>query len=491
MKANGITIVGLGPGDPMLMTREVWSILQTAHEIYLRTSYHAAVDNFPDNLQVHSFDDLYETCETFEDVYREIVSQILILGNRPEGVIYGVPGHPFVAEYTGPEIYRQAREAGIPVRVCDGISFLEVVFSALGIDPYPHTALVDALALVTGHHPPFPPDTPALIAQIYDSYIAAEVKLSLMNIYPDEHPVSMVHAAGTSETLIEAIPLFEIDRSPHIGISTALYLPPVGIGTSFESLQEIAAHLRAPEGCPWDQEQTLQTLQPSLLEETFEVLEAIDKGQPDKIQEELGDLLLVVAMLMQITSEQGDFTSAEVIRAITSKLIHRHPHVFGDMQVDGSQAVLQNWEELKAQERAANGEPERDLLAGVSIALPALAQAQEYQSRTARVGFDWPNIAGVLEKVAEELVELQNSKDDHTRVAELGDLLFALVNLSRWYEVDAESALRAANTRFRERFAFIEAAARSQGRKVAEMSLSELDVLWDQAKAMLGTKSGA
>ncbi len=482
MKAPGITLLGLGPGDPNLLTREAWHILESASEVYLRTRQHSTVADFPENLQVHSFDHLYETTDSFDEVYDEIVAQVLTLGSRPEGVIYAVPGHPFVAESTGPEIYRRARSANIPVRVCEGLSFLEPVASALGIDPYPHTALVDALSLAAGHHPPFPPDAPALIAQIYDAYIAAEVKLTLMNLYPDEQPVKLVHAAGTVKVVIEDIRLYEIDRSPHIGLSTVLYLPALGEGTSFEGLQEIAARLRAPEGCPWDQVQTQQSMRPHLMEEAYEVLAAIDTGDPRKIQEELGDLLLVVAMLMQMSSENGDFTSADVIRGISTKLIHRHPHVFGDLQVDGEQAVLQNWEKLKAQERAANGDAEKGLLDGVSIALPALTQAQEYQSRAARVGFDWPAVDGVIEKVAEEVAEIQNSSDDVARAAELGDLLFALVNLSRWYEVDAESALRAANTRFLERFSHIERTARIQGRDLMEMSLKEMDALWDEAK---------
>jgi tetrapyrrole methylase family protein/MazG family protein len=170
MKTPGITLLGLGPGDPNLLTREAWHILESASEIYLRTRQHSTVADFPENLQVHSFDHLYETTDSFGEVYDEIVAQVLTLGSRPEGVIYAVPGHPFVAESTGPEIFRRARGANIPVRVCEGLSFLEPVASALGIDPYPHTALVDALSLAAGHHPPFPPDAPALIAQIYAAY---------------------------------------------------------------------------------------------------------------------------------------------------------------------------------------------------------------------------------------------------------------------------------------------------------------------------------
>lgn len=482
MKKPGIILLGLGPGDGRTLTREAWEIIEDASEIYLRTLQHPAVADFPAGLKVHSFDHLYEKFDSFEEVYERIIGRILTLGCRSEGVIYAVPGHPFVAESTVPEIYRRAKNANIPLRICEGISFLEPTFSALGVDPYPNTALVDALTLMDKHHPPFSPDTPAVIAQIYDSYIAAEVKLTLMNLYPDKHPVKLVHAAGTGRTQIEDIPLYMIDRSPHIGLATVLYLPPLGEHTAFEGLQEIAAHLRAPEGCPWDQKQTLQSMRPHLMEESYEALAAIDADDPHKVGEELGDLLLVITMLMQIASEDGHFTSADVIRRISTKLIHRHPHVFADLVVDGEEAVLQNWERLKAQERDANGDDEKYLLDGVTIALPALVQAQEYQGRAARVGFDWPEITGVIDKVTEEVAELQEAVDDETRAAELGDLLFALVNLSRWYGVDAESALRTANSRFRKRFTQIERTARERGLDLMAMPLEEMNALWNQAK---------
>jgi len=250
-----ITLLGLGPGDASLLTRQAWQTLQNAAIIYLRTRQHPAVADLPTNLTVSSFDHLYEELDSFEDVYTQIVEKILELGKSQADVIYAVPGHPMIAEATGPEIIRRARELEIPVQVVDGLSFLEPVFSALGLDPFPHTALVDALELGMAHHPPFPPDAPALIAQIYSEHIASEVKLTLMNLYPDEHPVKLLHNVGTENQIIEDLRLYEIDRSPHIGLLTALYLPPLGEHTSFESLQEITAHLRAPEGCPWDQEQ--------------------------------------------------------------------------------------------------------------------------------------------------------------------------------------------------------------------------------------------
>lgn len=477
-----ITLLGLGPGDAKLLTRQAWQFLENASEIYLRTSQHPAVAGLPSHLTIFSFDDTYEESETFEDVYIHIVDRIIELGKRPEGVIYAVPGHPMIAETTGPEIARRAADCGIPVRIIDALSFIEPVFSAIGLDPFPHTVLIDALELGMAHHPPFPPDKPALIAQIYSSHIASEVKLTLMNLYPDEHPVILIHCAGMDDQVIEELPLYEIDRSPHIELQTVLYLPPLGEYTSFEALQEITAHLRAPEGCPWDQEQTVQSLRPDLLEEAYEALAAIDEEDPAKMREEFGDLLLMIAMLTQINSEDGEFNSAAVVHGISTKLIRRHPHVFGDLDVTGVGDVLKNWEQIKAEERAANGEPEKSLLDSISIILPALTQAQEYQARAARVGFDWPEIQGVVDKVCEEIEELREAQDDNERSSELGDLFFAVVNLARWMKIDAETSLREANARFKQRFAYIEHKAHQRGQTLSDMGLDALDALWDEAK---------
>jgi tetrapyrrole methylase family protein/MazG family protein len=477
-----ITLLGLGPGDANLLTRQAWQFLESASEICLRTSQHPAVAGLPSHLAIFSFDDYYEESESFENVYVRIIARILELGKRPEGVIYAVPGHPMIAETTCPEISRQAAELGIPVRIIDGLSFFEPVFSALGLDPFPHTSLIDALELGMAHHPPFPPNVPALIAQIYSRQIASEVKLTLMNLYPDEHPVKLIHRAGLDDQVIEELLLYEIDRSQQIGLQTVLYLPPLGEFTSFEALQEITAHLRAPEGCPWDQEQTVQSLRPDLLEEAYEALAAIDADDPKKMQEEFGDLLLMLAMLTQISSEDGFFNSTAVIHAISTKLIRRHPHVFGNLDVTGVGDVLKNWEQIKAEERASYGETEKSLLDGISIALPALSQAQEYQARAARVGFDWTEIEGVIDKVCEEIEELRHAQDDTERSAELGDLLFAVVNLARWMKIDAETALREANARFKHRFAYIERSARQRGQNLSEMGLEALDDLWNEAK---------
>ncbi len=479
---TGITILGLGPGNPEQLTLEAWNVLQEAKEVYLRTSQHPTVAGLPEGLTVHSFDHLYEQEKDFSRVYERIVEQVIGLGHRPEGVVYAVPGHPNIAEATGPEIIRQAEALGMEVRVVEGLSFLETTFNALRIDPLPQTVIVDALELVSAYHPSFPPDVPALIAQLYSPMVAGEVKITLMAQYPDEHPVILVHAAGTPEEVVETLPLYQIDQSAHTGLLTTLYLPPVGDFTSFEGFQELIAHLRAPEGCPWDREQTHQTLRKNLLEETYEALNAIDLDDPAEMQEEFGDLLLQIVLQTQIASEEGDFNMTDVIRGIHTKLIRRHPHVFSDMDLSDADAVIKNWERIKAAERNENQQQQKGLLDGIPTAMPALSVADNYQNRAARVGFDWPSVEGVFSKLEEEIGELKAAETASARTEEFGDLLFALVNLARWWEIDAESALRETNTKFRRRFAMIEAAAIAQGKALSDMTLAEMDTIWEQSK---------
>jgi len=478
----GITILGLGPGNPEQLTLEAWKVLQEAEEVYLRTLQHPTIAGLPKELTLHSFDHLYEQEKDFSKVYELIVEQVIALGHRPEGVLYAVPGHPNIAEATGPEIIRQANALGLEVRVVEGLSFLEPTFNALRIDPLPRTVIVDALELVSTYHPSFPPDVPVLIAQLYSPMVAGEVKITLMSQYPDEHPVTLVHAAGTPQQVVESVLLYQIDQSAHTGLLTTLYLPPLGDFTSFEGFQELIAHLRAPEGCPWDREQTHQSLRKNLLEETYEALDAIDQDDPEEMQEEFGDLLLQIVLQTQIASEEGDFNMADVIRGIHTKLIRRHPHVFSDMDLKDADAVIRNWERIKAAERTENDQPHKGLLDGIPTAMPALSVADNYQRRAARVGFDWPGIEGVFSKLEEELGELRDAQTADARTEEFGDLLFALVNLARWWEIDAESALRETNTKFRRRFAMIEAEARAQGKALSDLSLAEMDTIWENSK---------
>jgi tetrapyrrole methylase family protein/MazG family protein len=482
MNNRGITIIGLGPGDPSLLTRQADELLKNIPEIYLRTRKHPVVAGFPIDLRIFSFDHLYEEGVSFEEVYERIVDKIITLGQRESGVVYGVPGHPFVAEATSPEIIRRAQEEDLPVKVIEGLSFIESLHGLLRVDPFPQTILIDALELAVAHHPSFPPSAPAIIAQIHSPIVASDVKLTLMAVYPDDHEVKLIHGAGTPDAIVEALPLYEIDRSQNIGLLTALYLPPLDSHSSFEAFQELVAHLRAPEGCPWDREQTHLSLRPYLLEETYEVLTALDSEDSDSLREELGDLLLQVVLHSQIANEYGEFSMVNVLRTIHEKLVRRHPHVFGDLDVKDKQVVLQNWEKLKSAERIDTGKEKSGVLDGVSPTLPALVQALSYQERVSRVGFDWLNIQGVVEKIREEISEVSQAASPDESEDEIGDLLFTVVNLARWLNIDAESALRSANNRFRVRFETLESTILSQGRNVSDLTYEELNELWNTIK---------
>ena len=260
-----------------------------------------------------------------------------------------------------------------------------------------------------------------------------------------------------------------------------LYIPSLPEGTAFETFHEIVAHLRAPNGCPWDREQTHQSPRTQLLEESYEALAAIDSGDVTSMREEFGDLLLQIVLNAQIASEAGHFNMTDVVKGIHDKIVRRHPHVFGDLELKDVDGVLQNWERLKEKERGGKKE-DKGLLDGVPVILPALNQAQEYQARAARVGFDWPEIQGVLDKVREEIEEIKQAENQEQVAAELGDLFFVLVNLARWKKVDAESALRGTNMKFKKRFGYVEQGAKAKGQSLSDMTLEEMDALWNEAK---------
>jgi tetrapyrrole methylase family protein/MazG family protein len=368
------------------------------------------------------------------------------------------------------------------LRIIHGLSFIEPALEAFHLDPFPQMTLIDALVLMNKHIPTFQPDVPVIVAQIYSQQIASDVKLIISNIYPDEHPIQLVHGAGTEHQIVEHLALFELDRSPHIGLLSALYIPPLEEGCSFEAFLEIVAHLRAADGCPWDREQTHQSLRQHLLEETYELLAALDENDSIKMQEELGDLLLQIYLHAQIAADSGEFQITDVLQGVYRKIINRHPHVFGDLDIKDSQSVLINWERIKADERIVNGKTDQSLFASVPLILPALSLADQLQRRAARVGFDWKDIQGVQDKLFEEIDELKKADTIDERESEIGDVLFSVVNLARWYEIDAESALRKANARFLNRFKQMEKIVKLRGRKLGELTLDELEEIWQMVK---------
>ncbi len=473
-------IIGLGPGHIDDLTMKALRTLERAPTVLLRTSRHPCVADLPAAIQWESFDSIYETHTAYETIYGTITQRVLEAAAKGD-VAYAVPGDPLVGESTTTRLLAAAKEHNIAVEIINGISFIEPMLKALGIDALDGLQIVDGLTLVEMHHPPLNPDLPSFIAQVYSRDVASNIKLTLMNQYPDSFPVTLIHSAGTGEAVVEHVPLFEMDRSTQINHLTSMYLPAPDPYTSFEAFQEIIAHLRAPEGCPWDQKQTHESLRRYLVEETYEVLEAIDNQQWDELAGELGDLLLQIVLHTQIATDDSEFQMRDVLRHVSTKMIRRHPHVWGDVNVDGdADRVVGNWEEIKKTERAEQPKKHESLLDGAPKELPALMVAYHYTAKAAKVGFDWPTMAGMEDKVREEVEEILTATDDDHKIEEIGDLILVLVNWLRWLKVDdPESLVRSTNEKFARRFRFIE---KNAIRPLPEMRLEEMDALWDEAK---------
>jgi len=486
-----IIVVGLGSGGEDQLTLGALRAIESAGRRFVRTEDHPAVlDLKRRGLVFEPFDPVYERHGSFDAVYEEIAGRLLeAAASRPdEPVVYAVPGHPLVAERTVRLLRERGPERGVEVRLIGGESFLDQAFLRFGFDPIEGFQLLDAAGLSREH---LRPRLHTIIGQVYDSLVASDVKLTLMQVYPDDHPVVLGQALGVEGLeRIRTVPLFELDRQDEYGNLTLVYIPASQderlLRRSFERLHEIVAILRSPEGCPWDREQTHRSIRRNFIEETYEAIEAIDLDDPDAMKEEFGDVLLQVLLHSQMEEENGVFDVFDVLAELNDKLIYRHPHVFGGADAESAEEALRNWEARKAEEKRRKGRPERSsLMDGVPPDLPALPRAHKIQKKAARVGFDWPDLSGVLDKIREELKELEAaaSETPERRREELGDLLFAVVNAARFLQVDPEEALAAANRKFAERFRYIEERLRISGRNFDETDLAEMEAWWREAKS--------
>lgn len=477
-----ITVVGLGAGSPSALSAQAWKALQSGKPVWLRTAIHPTVAALQESgIPFQSFDPLYERAESFDTLYAQIVEKLFSL-EQDGDIIYAVPGHPLISEESVRLLLERARKQGVAVRIVGSTSFLEPTLEALGLCITDGVQVIDALSASQ-----YPPDQSmhVLYYQVYDGFVASDLKLLLMRYYPEEHVVHVVRAAGVSEEQrVQAVPLYQLDRVP-VDHLTSVHVPPLSADDrrDFAGLVHIVARLRGPGGCPWDREQTHETLRTYLLEEAYEVLDAINTRDNAKLCEELGDVLLQVVLHAQLANEAGRFDIQDVVSQQCEKLVRRHPHVFGDVQVRDSAEVLRNWERIKAEEN--NPAPRQSVMDGVIPSLPALAFALEVSKRAVKVGFEWPDLQGVLDKFREEQVELAEAvaQGDRPRIeAEIGDLLFTLVNIARHLKVDAEQALHAMVRRFIVRFQQMEQLAREQGKQLERLTLEEWDALWEQAK---------
>lgn len=477
-----ITVIGLGAGDLEQLSVGTYRKIKESSLMMARTEQHPVIQELKEEgIRMESFDTLYEQNDAFENVYEQIV-EALLQRSQKEQVTYVVPGHPLVAEQTVQLLIEKESAGLVKLNIVGGNSFLDPIFAALRIDPIEGFQLLDGTDFsrdsvqITQH---------ILIGQVYDAFIASEVKLSLMEKYPYDHLVTIVTAAGSSGEKLTTVPLYELDRETEVNNLTTVYVPPIKSQDDrlkdWTTFREIITKLRSPEGCPWDREQTHRTLKKYIIEETHELVEAIEREDDEGIIEELGDVLLQVFLHAQIGEEDGYFSMEDILQSIGQKMIRRHPHVFGDVEVEGSEDVVQNWQAIKESER----EEVDSLLTDEDRYSSSLLTSLNYQKAAAKVGFDWPNIDGAMEKFEEEWEEFQDAIENGTnenQLDELGDVLFTAVNIARFLKISPEEAMVHANQKFKERFAFVEKCVREGQGSFSAYTLEELEQFWQQRK---------
>ncbi len=428
--------------------------------------------------QVRSFDYLYNQEDSFEAVYRAITRTLLMQCRHHKLICYAVPGHPNVGEATVERLKRHAPRLGVKVELVAGLSFLEPLLSQLELDLLDGVTIVDALSIEKIKEPA---RNHLVMAQVYNKVIASRVKLKLLQLYPDNYPVTIVNAAGMTRAGLQKTTLRSLDHCNAFNHYTTVYLPPFKRGSSGE-LIEIMARLRAADGCPWDKKQDHLSLRQYLIEEAYEVVAAIDSGDDRQIIDELGDLLLQVVFHSQIGREENRFNFYDVVEAINKKLTRRHPHVFGPRFAVDAEAVKVLWEEVKSAERP---EGHDTFSLDADEAMPALLRAYKLQKKAAKAGFDWPTIEGPLDKVREELSELEEAVESGRQEAaeeELGDFLFTLVNLARFLKINPELALGRSIGKFISRYRYIVDQMEKSGNTFGDFTLQQLDNWWNEAK---------
>ena len=478
-----VVIVGLGPGPRNTVTQATLEAIERIDVQFVRTKRHPTADLMP---KATSFDSLYDTLPTFEDVYVAITEAVVAAALKHGEVLYAVPGSPLILESSVAQLRADSR---VDVQVLPALSFLDLAWEALGIDP------VNAgVRLIDGHRFALEASGergPLLVAQVHADWVLSDVKLSHESANGNE-PVVLLHHLGLPDQRVEHTTWQELDRVLPADHLTTLYIAQMAEPVSGElaRLHQLARTLR--EQCPWDREQTHDSLIKHLIEETYEVVDAIealdadDPATDEAFIEELGDLLYQVEFHATIAEQQGRFSMADVARSIHDKLVRRHPHVFGDVVANSANDVVQTWDEVKRSEKKSSDGAASSTFTGVAKSGPSLQYATKIQKRAADVGFDWPNADGAFEKIVEESAEIRQAvalnSDPETVRMELGDLLFSVVNLSRHLGHDAEQALRGASDKFRHRFEQVEQLALSRDIDLAKAPLEQLDALWDEVK---------
>lgn len=480
-----IKIIGLGPGAPEALTIGAVKALKECDNIFFRTEKHPTVDYLKgEGIAFETCDAFYESSDSFDEVYSRIAGQIIEKHKELGDIIYAVPGHPLVAEKSVFNLIDLCNEEKIEYKLLPAVSFVDAMMDSLKIDPIEGLKIIDAFDM---DNQILDKRIGTIITQVYNNLIASEVKIKLCEYYNDETEIIYCRAAGiVGEESIRRIPLYELDMQEDIDYLTSVYVPrDIENKKDIYDLIDIIDDLRGEDGCPWDREQTHESLKRALIEESYEVIDAIDKEDDNAIIEELGDVLLQVVFHAAIGKDDGYFNLGDIIESICNKMIFRHPHVFGDVKAENSNEVVTNWEELKKQEKGLTTVTEQ--LDGIARALPALIRASKVQNKAKKVGFDWDSVEDAAKKVEEELnevLEVYKTGNGVRITEEIGDLLFSCVNVARFLNVNEEEALNKTTDKFIKRFSYIENSATKKGVKLEQMSLEQMDNLWNEAKKL-------
>lgn len=478
-----LKIMGLGPGAYEALTIGALKELKNNKNIYFRTEKHPTVNFLKDEgIKFKSYDHAYEKYDSFDDVYKYIAEDLITKIKDDEDLIYAVPGHPLVAEKSVINLIELCKENNIQYEVLPAVSFVDAMMEALQVDPIEGVKIIDAFDM---KNQILDKRVGTIITQVYNNFIASEVKLRLLEGYEDDTEIIFVRAAGVEGLeSIRKIPLYELDWQEDIDYLTSIYIPKdLGNKKDFQDLLDIIETLRNPGGCPWDREQTHESLKSAILEECYEVIDAIENEDEDALIEELGDVLLQVVFHASIGKEDGYFDIMDVIGGISNKMINRHPHVFGNEKANTSEQVLVNWDEIKKEEKGIKTLTEE--MQNIAKSLPATTRAYKVQKKAKKAGFDWDDVNCAMDKVKEELNEIKevyNCEDKSIIEGEVGDLLFACINVARFLEVDGELALDKTIKKFIKRFSYIENEAIKNNKNLKDMTLEDMDKLWEEAK---------
>lgn len=475
-------IVGLGPGSIDSLTLGTVKLIKK-HPLFLRTKMHPTVEYLNEiEKEYISYDEIYENEETFKDVYETIKEDVINQYKKYGEIVYAVPGNPLVAEKTVSLLINYLKEKKLAYKIYSAVSFIDVILEELEIDPIDGLMIIDALN-IENEYPNF--DKNIIITQVYSKRIASNVKLSLGNYYDDEDEIFIISRAGTIDSYVKKIKLYELDREKNIDHLTSVFIPKVKSNYGFYDFIKIIEKLRdKEEGCPWDIKQTHESLKENLIEESYELIDAINKKDFAGIEEELGDVLLQIALHSTIAKESGDFAIHDVIKTISNKMIYRHPHVFENNNKLTEEEIENQWTELKKKENRHT--KIKEMLDSISRSYPSLLRAEIVQKKVSKQGLDLIDLNQVIEKLEEKFYEFKKellTSNNNIKIEnEFGDLIFSIVNLGRFLDLNSELALDKSTDKFRDRIYKVEELVLADGLSFSDLEASDYDKYWQKAK---------